>query len=65
MGEKGDPLAMMADAPEVATKWADAYSAYAQVQQTRAARRQIRADELERPDTGAEGDGPGSGDAAG
>lgn len=38
MGEKGDPLAMMADAPEVATKWADAYSAYAQFQQSRAAR---------------------------
>jgi hypothetical protein len=64
MGEKGDPLAMMADAPEVATKWADAYSAYAQFQQSRAARKEMKAEEPERPDAGAEA-GPGSGDASG
>jgi hypothetical protein len=63
MGEKGDPLAMMADAPEVA-KWADAYSAYAQFQQSRAARREMRAEEQEKPDAGAEA-GPGPGDASG
>jgi hypothetical protein len=61
MGEKGDPLAMMADAPEVATKWADAYSAYAQFQQSRAMRKEMTAEEPERPDAVEEA-GPGSGD---
>ena len=54
MGEKGDPLAMMADAPEVATKWADAYSAYAQFQQSRAARGATTASEPEEEAEGAE-----------
>lgn len=61
MGEKGDPLAMMADAPELATKWADAYSAYAQFQQSRATRTETTAEEPDRPDAGGEA-GPGSGD---